>query len=455
MINIKSDSRQVKPGDIFIALRGLSSDGHDYISKAIENGAIKVIAEEGTYEVETLIVPDTRLYLEDYLANNYGHILNKMNIIGSTGTNGKTTTCYLLYQALNLCGLKSAYMGTVGFYIEEKIKDLPNTTPDIIDIYDMIVTAYEHGCKNVVLEVSSQGIAYRRVAGIKFDYAIFSNLTKDHLDYHKTMENYALAKQQLFINLKPGGVAIVNIDDSYSDYFLLDTNNNKTYGFNKSDYQITEYGSKDAMTFFKYRHNGVEQTLRTKLIGKYNIYNLMSMIAVLNEMKIDCEIIKKVIPSLEAPSGRMDNIHYKINNIIIDYAHTPDAITNIINTVNEVTNGDLYAVFGCTGERDRTKRPIMLDIVTTECKYAIVTNDDPHEEDPNQIVADMVEGITKDNFEVILDRKEAIIKGISLLNGNDSLLILGKGHEEFMIVGKEKIPFNDRQVVMEYLKTQD
>lgn len=455
MINIKSDSRQVRPGDIFIALRGLSSDGHDYISKAIENGATKIIAEEGKYEVETMIVPDTRLYLEEYLANNYRDILNKMNIIGSTGTNGKTTTCYLLYQALNLCGLKSAYMGTVGFYIEEKIKDLPNTTPDIIDIYDMIITAYEHGCKNVVLEVSSQGIAYRRVAGIKFDYAIFSNLTKDHLDYHKTMENYALAKQQLFINLKKSGVAIVNIDDSYSNYFLLDANNNKTYGFNESDYQVTEYGSKDAITFFKYKHNEKEKTLKTKLIGKYNIYNLMSMIAVLNEMGIDNEIIEKVIPSLSAPSGRMDNINYKINNIIIDYAHTPDAITNIINTVKEVTNGDIYAVFGCTGERDRTKRPIMLDIVTDECKYAIVTNDDPHEEDPNQIVADMIEGITKDNFEVILDRREAIIKGISLLNGNDSLLILGKGHEEFMIVGKEKIPFNDRKVVMEYLNTQD
>lgn len=455
MINIKSDSRQVRPGDIFIALRGLSSDGHDYISKAIENGATKIIAEEGNYEVETMIVPDTRLYLEEYLANNYRDILNKMNIIGSTGTNGKTTTCYLLYQALNLCGLKSAYMGTVGFYIEEKIKDLPNTTPDIIDIYDMIITAYEHGCKNVVLEVSSQGIAYRRVAGIKFDYAIFSNLTKDHLDYHKTMENYALAKQQLFINLKKSGVAIVNIDDSYSNYFLLDANNNKTYGFNESDYQVTEYGSKDAMTFFKYKHNEQEKTLKTKLIGKYNIYNLMSMIAVLNEMGIDNEIIEKVIPSLSAPSGRMDNINYKINNIIIDYAHTPDAITNIINTVKEVTNGDIYAVFGCTGERDRTKRPIMLDIVTDECKYAIVTNDDPHEEDPNQIVADMIEGITKDNFEVILDRRDAIIKGISLLNGNDSLLILGKGHEEFMIVGKEKIPFNDRKVVMEYLNTQD
>ncbi|MFA5603674.1 MAG: UDP-N-acetylmuramoyl-L-alanyl-D-glutamate--2,6-diaminopimelate ligase [Bacilli bacterium] len=455
MINIKSDSRQVRPGDIFIALRGLSSDGHDYISKAIENGATKIIAEEGTYDVETMIVPDTRLYLEQYLANNYGDILNKMNIIGSTGTNGKTTTCYLLYQALNLCGLKSAYMGTVGFYIEEKIKDLPNTTPDIIDIYDMIIMAYEQGCKNVVLEVSSQGIAYRRVAGIKFDYAIFSNLTKDHLDYHKTMENYAIAKQQLFINLKKSGIAIVNIDDSYSNYFLLDDNNNKTYGFNESDYQIIEYGSKDAMTFFKYKHHEKENTLMTKLIGKYNIYNLMSMVAVLNEMKIDLEIIEKIIPSLETPSGRMDNIHYKINNIIIDYAHTPDAIANIINTVKEVTTGDMYAVFGCTGERDRTKRPIMLDIVTTECKYAIVTNDDPHEEDPNHIVADMIEGITKDNFEVILDRKKAIIKGISLLNGNDSLLILGKGHEEFMIVGKEKIPFNDRKVVMEYLNTQD
>ena len=451
MISIKSDSRQVKPGDTFIALRGISSDGHDYIEKAISNGAIKIIAEEGSYSVETMIVENTRTYLEKYLKNTYGDILNKINIIGATGTNGKTTICYLLYQALNLIGSKTAYMGTVGYYIEEKIKDLPNTTPDIIDIYDMIVTAYERGCENVLLEISSQGIAYRRVAGIEFDYAIFSNLTKDHLDYHKTMENYANTKQELFKNLKKTGTAIINVDDDFSNYYLLEKNKNVTYGFNESDYQIIDYSSESLETIIEYKHNNQIRKIKTKLIGKYNIYNLISVIALLQEMGKSFEKIAQITLELNPPSGRMDNIKYKINNIIIDYAHTPDAIANVIKAVKEVAIGDIYVVFGCTGDRDRTKRPMMLDIVTTQCKYAIITNDDPHTEDPNQIVADMTEGITRNNYEVIFDRKEAIIRGINLLNTNDTLLILGKGHEEFMVIGDKKIPFNDRKVVMEYL----
>jgi UDP-N-acetylmuramoyl-L-alanyl-D-glutamate--2,6-diaminopimelate ligase len=342
-------------------------------------------------------------------------------------------------------------MGTVGYYIEEKIKDLPNTTPDIIDIYDMIVTAYERGCENVLLEISSQGIAYRRVAGIEFDYAIFSNLTKDHLDYHKTMENYANTKQELFKNLKKTGTAIINVDDDFSNYYLLEKNKNVTYGFNESDYQIIDYSSESLETIIEYKHNNQIRKIKTKLIGKYNIYNLISVIALLQEMGKSFEKIAQITLELNPPSGRMDNIKYKINNIIIDYAHTPDAIANVIKAVKEVAIGDIYVVFGCTGDRDRTKRPMMLDIVTTQCKYAIITNDDPHTEDPNQIVADMTEGITRNNYEVIFDRKEAIIRGINLLNTNDTLLILGKGHEEFMVIGDKKIPFNDRKVVMEYL----
>ncbi len=455
MINIKSDSRKVKPGDTFVALRGISSDGHDYIEKAIENGASKIIAERGNYSVPTEIVPDTRLHLEKLLADQYGHILEQMNLIGITGTNGKTTSSFLIYQALNLNGSKTAYIGTIGFYIDKKIKDLANTTPDIAEIYDMIVTAHEQGCQNVVFEVSSQGLLHRRVAGIKFDYAVFTNLTEDHLDVHGTMENYALAKQELFKSLKSNGVALINIDDQYKDYFLLENNRNITYGFNESDYQIIDYHSNDGMTTFKYKYKGDILELKTTLIGQYNIYNMIVAVALLTEMGIDYEKLTKVVPKLKAPSGRLDNIRYKINNIIIDYAHTPDAILNVINTVKEVTKGNIYTVFGCTGDRDRAKRPVMLDIVTKNCKYAIITNDDPHTEDPNQIVADMTKGITRDNYEVILDRKAAIIKGIDLLNENDTLLILGKGHEEYMIVGKEKIPFNDRKVVMEYLESKN
>ena len=194
MINIKSDSRKVKPGDIFVALRGISSDGHDYIDKAIENGASKIIAEEGEYEVETLIVPDTRLYLEEYLKEHYGYYLDKMTLMGITGTNGKSTTAFFTYLALNNLGVKCCYIGTLGYYLDKKVSNLPNTSPDIAELYEMIVEAYEKGYRHLILEASSQGLAYRRLEGILFDYVIFTNLTQDHLDFHKTMGNYALAK---------------------------------------------------------------------------------------------------------------------------------------------------------------------------------------------------------------------------------------------------------------------
>ena len=232
MINIKADSRKVIPGDTFIALRGVSSDGHNYIEKAIANGATKIIAEEGSYAVETVVVPDTREYLVNYLKKNYNKYLEKMKIIGITGTNGKTTSAFLIYRALNILGMKCAYIGTLGFYIENKVNNLDNTTPDTLDLYNMMITAYEKECEYVVLEVSSQGLGYNRVEGFLFDYAIFTNLTQDHLDYHKTMENYALAKQQLFKKIKPTGKAIINYDDEYKNYYLLEGNNNITYGFN-------------------------------------------------------------------------------------------------------------------------------------------------------------------------------------------------------------------------------
>ena len=203
MINIKSDSRKIRPGDIFIALKGINSDGDKYINSAIEKGASKVIVEsDNKYSVDTLKVEDTRKYLNEYLNDHYNKYLNEMNIIGITGTNGKTTSAYLIYQALNKLDMKCAYIGTIGFYLDNKVCSLANTSPDICDLYDMIITAYDNGYRNVVMEVSSQGLAMGRFENIKFDYAIFTNLTQDHLDYHKTMENYAKAKQKLFYSLK-------------------------------------------------------------------------------------------------------------------------------------------------------------------------------------------------------------------------------------------------------------
>ena len=245
---IKSDSRKIKEGDTFIALKGVNNDGHEYILDAIKRGAKKIIAEYGHYEVETLIVDDTREYLNNFLYENYYSKIKKLKLIGVTGTNGKTTTCYLLYQTLNMLNIKCAYIGTLGFYNLEYKQELNNTTPDILDIYEMLLYCAKNDYRYVAMEVSSQGLAYNRLSHILFDYAVFTNLTEDHLDYHKTMDNYAKEKQKLFSKLKDNSITIINNDDSYKDYFKQDSS--VTYGFSSSDYVIDNYQSSFLETTF-------------------------------------------------------------------------------------------------------------------------------------------------------------------------------------------------------------
>lgn len=453
MINIQSDSRKIKPGDTFVALRGISSDGHSYIPRAIENGAVKIIAEEGNYDVETILVEDTRKYLNEYLKENYNSFLDEMNLIAITGTNGKTTTAKLIHDSLNMIGSKTAYIGTIGFYINEKVCDLPNTTVDVCDTYDLLMQAYDQGCNNVVMEISSHSAVMGRIETLNFDYAIFTNLTQDHLDYHKTMGNYALAKQVVFKKLKPNGIAIINDDDKYKEYFLLEQNRNITYGFSSGDFKVEDYTMTSEETMFSYTYQGEIYHAATKLLGKYNVYNNLALIATLTMLGLKQAKILEILPKLKAPVGRMEIIKYKTNNIIIDYAHTPDAIEKIMSTLKEITKGNTYVIFGCTGDRDRLKRPIMTEYVANNSKYFIITNDDPHFEDPAQIVDDMTKDLEHTNYEVCLDREEAIIKGINMLNENDVLFILGKGHEEVMVIRDKKIPFNDRKVVEEYIST--
>lgn len=445
MINIKTDSRKVLDGDIFVALKGIKSNGEDYINEELLSKVSKVIVEsDNKYSKETIKVDDARSYLVNYLNDNYKKYLDDMNIIGITGTNGKTTTAYLIYQMLNKLNIKCAYIGTIGYYLDKKICNLPNTSPDICDIYDMIINAYDNGYKTIVMEVSSQGLAMNRLDSIKFNYAIYTNLSQDHLDYHKTMENYALAKQKLFNNLKDNGVGIVNSDDSYNNYFKI--NNYVLYGINNNDYKIEEYNLNNNIKF-KLNINNNYYNFISKLIGKYNMYNLLAAISLLHQMNIDINKIIDVVKIVEAPPGRTDIINYNNNLIIIDYAHTPDAMENIYNLVKELKHNNVYTIFGPTGDRDRSKRPIMMNLATNNSKKVILTSDDLHDEEFNHIVTDTIEGITKNNYEVVMNRKTAIEKGINLLDDNDILLILGKGHEEFIIVKDKKIPFNDKKVV--------
>ena len=454
MINIRTDSRKVNKGDIFVALRGIVGDGHDFIPMAIEKGASKIIAEEGEYSVPFEIVKDTREYLNNYLKENYNKYLEEMHIIGFTGTNGKTTSAYLVYDALNRMDKKCCYIGTIGYYRDKKVGDMPNTTPEVTEIYDMLINAYDEGYRYAVIEASSEGLLHRRLENVPFEYAVFTNLTQDHLNIHGTMENYAKCKQKLFNQLRTGGKAIINYDDPNKDLFALDYNTNVFYGFTGGDYRVTDYQMSILGTSFTFIADGVKQDMRVPLIGKYNIYNALSSIIVLYELGFNYSEISSVMKTVSAPPGRMDMVEYQNNRIIVDYAHTPDAIQNVISTVKEVCDGRMYCVFGCTGDRDRTKRPIMMKLVSDSCDMAIITEDDIHNEDPNQIVDDMLKENKNTNYIVELDRKKAIIKGIKMLKTNDVLLILGKGHEEVQIVKDNKrIPFNDKKTVLEYLES--
>lgn len=440
---IKSDSRRIQKGDVFIALKGIKTDGHDYINDAISRGASKIIAEHGSYSVDTLIVPDTRDYLKRFLVYNYGKMFDYMTVIGITGTNGKTTTSYLIYQSLNKLGVKCSMIGTLGYYKDSKVCDLPNTCPDICMMYELLIDSYNSGYRCVVLEASSQGLAEDRLYGVKFDYAIFTNLTHDHLDYHKNVENYALSKKKLFLQLKDNGLGILNCDDPYYSYFC--SNHFVLYGFSDCDYKIINYGDYN----FDF-YDGFNHSVNHNLIGKYNVYNLMASIIVLIKMGYSYDLINSIIKTIDSPSGRMDVYNYLDNKIIVDYAHTPDAICSVLSSVHNYNK--VYAVFGCTGNRDRNKRPIMTKMLLDKCEHVIITSDDLYDESFDSIVNDMLNGVTRTNYSVCYDRGDAIKKGISLLGSNDILFVLGKGHENFIKVGNNRIPFNDGEFIKNIIK---
>lgn len=444
MINIKSDSRKIKQGDIFVALKGINSNGDAYIESAIEKGAAKIIVEsDKKYSVETIKVDNTRDYLTKYLNDNYNKYLDEMNIIGITGTNGKTTTGYLIYQALNKLNFKCAYIGTIGFYTDE-IKQLKNTTPNLYELYNMLLECVNKGYTYVVMEVSSQGISMGRVNTLIFDYVVFTNLTQDHLDYHHTMIDYVMEKQKLF-KMTDNSFAIINSDDKYKDYFMLD-NKNITYGKISSDYVISDIKSSLTGTTFNLNN----EIYKTKLIGEYNVYNLVIVIILLKLLNVDN--INKVIEELTTPPGRMDIIRYNDNNIVVDYAHTPDAVEKIIKEVSKIEHNRIITLVGCGGNRDKTKRPIMGDIATKYSDYVIFTSDNPRFEKPKKILKDITCKLDKNNYKIIVNRKKAIKKAIQMLEKNDILLLLGKGHEEYQVIKDKKLPFSDKKIVLNYIR---
>ena len=452
MIDVITDSRKVKKGDTFIALKGVDTDGHDYIEKAIENGASKIIAEHGNYSVETLIVSDTRKYFEDYIYKKYYPQIKDIKLIGLTGTNGKTTTCFLIYQMLKDLGKKVGYIGTIGFYYNDIKRPLNNTTPDTDLLYNMLLECKENGIEYVVMEVSSHALAKNRVYGLEYDEAGFTNLTQDHLDYHKTFDNYAEAKKILFKRLRNEKIAVINNDDPYSKRFILESNNNTLISEVNGDLLIKkmEFHSTKTKFTFEYENNKYETVIN--MVGKYNVYNYLTALILVYKLGFNIDEILKLNDTLVAPDGRMQLIKYKTNSIFIDYAHTPDAVDNVLDSASDYKKGKIITIVGCGGNRDKTKRPIMGNIATSKSDYVIFTDDNPRFEKSEDIMHDILEGVKTNNYEVIYDREKAVKRGMDLLTENDILMLLGKGHETYQIINDTKYHLSDKEIVENYIR---
>ena len=455
MIELKTDSRKVKPGDTFIAIKNVNTDGHDFIESAIKNGASKIICEKGSYSVETVVVPNTKEYLNNYLYENYYSKIKDMKLIGVTGTNGKTTICYLVYQLLTLLSKKCAYIGTIGFYYGNTKRLLNNTTPDTDLLYDMLLEAKEYGCEYVVMEVSSHALDKNRIFGLEFDEVAFTNLTQDHLDYHKTLENYANAKRKLFEKTRGEKVAIINKDDPHHEKFMLNENKNITIGKTNADVLIKDYSLSHLHTKIEFSYEDKIYNTQINMVGSYNVYNYLTALMLVHKLGFSIDSIIDITKDLMAPAGRMEMIKYNTNSVFVDYAHTPDAVINVLKSANEYKKGRIITIIGCGGDRDRTKRPIMGRVAEENSDYVIFTDDNPRTEDEKQIMNDIVTGLNKVNHEIIFDRKKAIIKGMNMLKDNDILMILGKGHEDYQIIGTEKHHFSDQEIVKNFIKEKN
>ena len=439
---LKKDSRKVVPGDTFVD----TTFNKEYVYDAVRNGAALIISKI-KYDEDTIVVDDPKEYYNNYIYNKYYDKIKDITLIGVTGTNGKTTTSYVIYDILNKMGVKCAYIGTIGFYKNGIVKELNNTTPDIEELYEYLYECANEGIKYVVMEVSSHALDQDRVYGLKYDACIFTNLTEDHLDYHKNMDEYKKAKLLLFNKLRNKRIAIVNSDDqNYKDFMLSNNYNVKVGKF--GDFKIKDIKLNDDSLNLKFSFKN-DYFKHLNMVGKYNAYNYLEAVAALVYLNFDINEILKI--DVFTPPGRMYIVKYKDNTIFIDYAHTPDAMEKVLKSVNEFKKNRIITIFGCGGDRDRFKRSIMGDIASNYSDKVIITNDNPRNEDDDSIIFDIVGGIKKDNFEIVKNRKDAIIKGISYLGKNDILLILGKGHEDYQIIGNTKNHFSDLEVVREII----
>lgn len=454
---ISYDSRNVKKNELFVCIEGYNTDGHKYIDSAVEKGASAIICTklpEKLPECTILLVENSRKALAAAAANFYNHPVQQLKIIGITGTNGKTTSSYMIKAILESAGYKTGLIGTVANYIGDKKLITHRTTPESLELQELFCEMVESGVTYCIMEVSSHSLYLDRVYGIEFNEGVFTNLTQDHLDFHKTFENYYQAKLILFKNSVN---SIINMDDEYGNRVYKDAVNKKvTYGIDaKSDVKAENLSMHSRGVDFDlvYLNNSIQIKLNTP--GRYNVSNALGSAAACLMEGLSLEQIKAGLEGLKAVPGRCEAVDtdYSLDfDIILDYAHTPDGLVNILKTTREFTKGRLIAVFGCGGDRDKTKRPIMGGIGTELSDIAIITSDNPRSEEPKAIIEDILKGVKGNNYEAIEDRTEAIKKAIAIAEKGDVIVVAGKGHEDYQILKDKTIHYDEREVIAKILK---
>jgi UDP-N-acetylmuramoyl-L-alanyl-D-glutamate--2,6-diaminopimelate ligase len=455
--NIQFDSRKVEKGSVFVATRGTASDGHQYISMSIEKGAVAVVCEEIPTEMHPNItyvkVDNSSDALGKMASAWYGFPSSKMILVGVTGTNGKTTIATLLYQLFRQLGHKSGLLSTVCNYVDDLAVEATHTTPDALALNQLLKQMVDAGCEYGFMEVSSHSVDQRRIAGLEFDGGVFTNITRDHIDYHLTFENYLKAKKLFFDELSANAFALTNADDK-NGLVMLQNSKAKKYTYSlrsMADFKtrILEHGFEGMLLDMN------DKEVNVSFIGKFNASNLSAVFGTAVLLEQDEMEVLRIISSLHSVSGRFETLHAPSGyTAIVDYAHTPDALNNVIGTINQILqgNGRLITVVGCGGNRDKGKRPMMAREAVNGSWKAILTSDNPRFEEPQDILNDMLAGldvVDKSKSLTIVDRKEAIRTACALAQPGDVVLVAGKGHEDYQIIQGVKQHFDDKEIVRE------
>ena len=449
---IKTNSKYVTEGDLFVAINGENADRHDFIDDAINNGAVAVVVSKDICrnDIPVIKVRNTNKILSSLCAKFYDNPEKRLKLIAVTGTNGKTTTACILRDMLDYCG----YIGTIGAMYKDLKYDLKNTTPDAEEVFKILKSFLDNGCKYVVMEVSSEAILKKRNRTLKYDVVAITNITSDHLNVHKTQKNYEKCKYKLFKKLKRRGKAVLNTDDKrhYKKLKRRIFRSKISYGSDIcASLRLTNYKICNDNTIIFVNYKKEIYKINSFLIGKYNIYNIMTAITIMLALECNMDNIVKLTSRISEVAGRSEVLNFGQNyKIVLDYAHTPDALEKILDSLNEVKKGRIITVTGSAGGRDHEKRSLMGTVVMEKSDEVIFTMDDPRYECVDNIIDDLVSISSLSNYTRITDRKEAIFKAFDMANTNDTVLIAGKGRDNYMAIEDKYVEYNDYNVIKEY-----